>query len=202
MFNLEGFTDADWATNLDDRKSLSGLCILLGGNLITWSSKKQTAVARSSTESKYRALASTAAELVWVQNLLIEIGVSLQSTPPILWCDNIGAQALSSNPVQHARTKHIELDIHFVRNLVAKHKLSVRYISSLHQPANIFTKPLPLERFSFLFGKLSLSSPPINLRGPIEDVSRITQKDGTPQLYPIQTHVTAFVTTNSITRRE
>ena len=129
VLSLEGFSDADWATKLDDRKYMSGLCIFLGGNIITWSSKKQNTVARSSTESECRALASTSVELVWIQNLLMEIGVPFQLTPPILWCDNIGAQALASNPVHHARTKHIELDVHFVRNLVADHKLEVRYIS-------------------------------------------------------------------------
>ena len=144
VLSLEGF--ADWATNLDDRKSMSGLCIFLGGNIITWSSKKQNVVARSSTESEYRALASTVAELVWIQNLLMDIGVPLQLPPPILWCDNIGAQALASSPVHHARTKHIELDVHFVRNLVADHKLEVRYISSKHQPADIFTESLALGR--------------------------------------------------------
>ena len=155
---------------------MSGLCIFLGGNIITWSSKKQNAVARSSTESEYRALASTATELVWIQNLLMEIGVPLQLTPPILWCDNIGAQALASNPVHHARTKHIELDVHFVRNLVVYHKLEVRYISSEHQPADIFTKSLPLDRFSSLCSKLSLGSPPISLRGYVNDNSEPTSE--------------------------
>ena len=152
VFNLEGFSDADWATNLDDYKSMSGLCVFLGGNLITWSSKKQNAVSRSSTKSEYRALATTTAELVWIQNLLTEIGIPLQTQPPILWCDNIGAQALASNPVHHARTKHIEIDVHFIRNLVAEKKLEVRYVSSNnHQPADLFTKPLPFERFNFVF---------------------------------------------------
>ena len=71
MLSLEGFSDADWATNLDDRKSMSGLCIFLGGNITPGSSKKQNAVARSSTELEYKALASTAIELVWIQNLLM-----------------------------------------------------------------------------------------------------------------------------------
>ena len=155
---------------------MSGLCFFLGGNIITWSSKKQNAVARSSTESEYRALASTATELVWIQNLLMEIGVPLQLTPSILWCDNIGAQALASNPVHHARTKNIELDVHFVRNLVVYHKLEVRYISSEHQPADIFTKSLPLDRFSSLCRKLSLGSPPISLRGYVNDNSEPTSE--------------------------
>ena len=99
VLSLEGFSDADWATNIDDRKPMSGLCVFLGPNLITWSSKKQNVVACSSTESEYRALAATATELVWVQNLLIELGISLPATPPMLWCDIVGAQALATNPV-------------------------------------------------------------------------------------------------------
>ena len=162
---------------MDDRKSMSGFCVFLGGNLITWSSKKQNAVSRSSTKSKYRALATTTAELVWIQNLLTEIGIPLQTQPPILWCDNIGAQALASNLVHHARTKHIKIDVHFIRNLVAEKKLEVRYVSSNHQPADLFTKPLPLERFNFLCSKLSLSSPPISLREQIRNTSRSYHKD-------------------------
>ena len=91
LLNLEGFSDADWVSNIDDRKSVSGICIFLSGNLITWSSKKQQVVARLSTESEYRALSSTTTELVWIQNLVTKIGVQLQSQPPLLWSNNMGA---------------------------------------------------------------------------------------------------------------
>ena len=115
VFNLHGYSDADWAGNLDDRKSTSGFCIYLGGNLISWCSKKQHVVARSSTESEYRSLALATSELIWIQALLNEVGVCFTGCP-VLWCDNISARSLASNPVYHARTKHIELDIHFVRD--------------------------------------------------------------------------------------
>ena len=164
--NLEGFADADWASNIDDRKSMSGICIFLGGNLINWSAKKQASVSRSSTESEYRALASAATEIVWMQQLLQELQAPLQMTPPVLWCNNLGAQALASNPVHHARTKHIEIDVHFIRDLVTSNKLDVRYISTLHQPADIFTKTLFADRFSFLCSKLNLESFQFSLRGP------------------------------------
>ena len=102
---LEGHSDADWASNLDDRKSVSGVCIFLRGNLITWSSRKQKVVAKSSAEAEYRALSSAATDLVWIQNILTKIGVNLSQTP-VLWSDNLGAQGLACNPVYHAITKH------------------------------------------------------------------------------------------------
>lgn len=89
----------------------------LGDTLVSWSSKKQAVVSRSSTESEYRALAHVSSEIAWIQSLLSEFGFPLPQTP-ITWCDNMGASALAMNPVYHARTKHIELDIHFVRDKV------------------------------------------------------------------------------------
>jgi histone deacetylase 1/2 len=113
---------------------------------VAWSARKQATVSRSSTESEYKAIANATSEIIWIQALLGELGVS-QRHPPILWCDNIGATFLSANPVFHARTRHIEVDFHFIRERVAKKLLQIRFISSKDQIADIFTKPLPLPQF-------------------------------------------------------
>jgi Reverse transcriptase (RNA-dependent DNA polymerase) len=138
-FDLHAYSDADWAGSLDDRKSTSGFCIYLGSNIISWGSKKQATVARSSTESEFRCLATTCSELVWLQLLITELHIPLSSTPT-LWCDNIGATFLAANPVIHARTKHVEIDFHFIRERVANKTLRISFISSKDQIADVFTK--------------------------------------------------------------
>ena len=112
------FLDSDWAGDRDDRKSVAGFAVFLGPNLVSWSSKKQSVVSRSSAEAEYRALAHAASEVVWIKSLLAELQVKL-STTPLMWCDNQSAIALAYNPVYHAKTKHVELDIHFIRDKVA-----------------------------------------------------------------------------------
>jgi histone deacetylase 1/2 len=149
LHGISIFTNADWAGCVDDRRSIGGYAIFVGPNLVSWSLKKQPTVSRSSTEAEYKALANGAAEAIWVDSVLSELGVQRQRTP-ILWCDNLGATYLTANPVFHARTKHIEIDFHFVRERVATGELQVRFISSSDQVADVFTKPATrqmLDRF-------------------------------------------------------
>lgn len=115
--------------------------MFLGSNLISWSACKQPTVSRSSTESEYKAIANATAEIMWVQILLKELNIN---SPRIakLWCDNLGAKYLSANPVFHARTKHIEVDYHFVRERVLQKLLEIDFVSSQDQVADGFTKAL------------------------------------------------------------
>ena len=108
-FSLSAFSDSNWAGDPFNRHSITGYIVYLGYNPITWSAKKQDIVSRSSTESEYRALATTTAELYWLRQVLKDLGIYL-SVPPKLWCDNVLALAIASNPVFHAHTKHIEVD--------------------------------------------------------------------------------------------
>lgn len=129
--------------------------MFLGSNLLSWSSKKQPTVSRSSTEAEYKAVSNVATELLWIQSLFRELGVILPSAP-ILYCDNIGATYLSSNPAFYARTKHIEIDYHFVRDCVASKTLVVKFLLSKDQLANILNKPLVSHRFQLLRSTLNV----------------------------------------------
>jgi len=167
-FTLHGFSDSDWASNPDDRRSTTGYGIFFGSNLISWSAKKQTVVSRSSTKAKYRAMAITTADLYWLRMLFKELQLPLPS-PLTIWCDNSGALAIASNPVSHARTKHIEVDFHFIREKVLNKDIQLRYLSTIDQLADNFTKGLPADRFSFLRDKLPVI-PPLSLRGGVKDI--------------------------------
>ncbi|KAL4038812.1 hypothetical protein IC575_002443 [Cucumis melo] len=163
--SLVGFADADWASNPDDRKSTSGFCVYFGNNLVSWGSKNQSIIFRSSTEAEYRCLTLLATELVWIRSLLNDLYIDLPF-PPILWCDNLSAVHLSTNPILHSKTKHVELDIYCVRDLIQKGKLSIRHLPATEQIADILTKPLFAQSFHTLKNKLTvIDSAAICLQG-------------------------------------
>lgn len=149
---------------MDDRKSTTGSAIYLGNHLISWSSKKQKAVSRSSTAAEYKALVAATSEITWVEFLLQEIG-NFTSSTPILWCDNLSATYLTANPIFHSRTKHMEIDFHFVLDKVRAKTLSVRYVSSHDLVADLLTKPLSKSRFLELQSKLIVVQTPAQLEG-------------------------------------
>ena len=156
---LHAFSDADWAGDPTNCRSTTGYCFLLDSSLISWRSKKQTFVARSSTEAEYRALADTTSELLWLRWFLKDLGVSTSSATP-LYCDNQSAIHITHNDVFHKRTKHIEIDFHFIRYHLVYSAFKLFSVSSKDQLANIFTKSHPKGRLRTLVDNLKLVSHP------------------------------------------
>ncbi|XP_028798944.1 uncharacterized protein LOC114754339 [Neltuma alba] len=143
---ITAYCDADWASDCNDRHSTTGFCIYFGTNLVAWSSKKQATMARSSTEAEYRSMASTVTEVLWIKSLLQELRVAL-SGPARVLCDNLSTVMMTANPILHARTKHIELDLHFVREKAIKKEFIVQHIPSQDQVADGMTKALSQSTF-------------------------------------------------------
>nr|GEV45024.1 NBS-containing resistance-like protein [Tanacetum cinerariifolium] len=144
---------------LATRRSTFGYCVFLGDNLLAWSSKRQDTLSRSSAEAEYRGVANDVAETSWIRNLLHELHTPL-FTATLVYCDNVSAVYMSSNPVQHQRTKHIEINIHFIRDKVAAGHVRVLHVPSRFQYAYIFTKGLPYPLFADFRSSLSVRKTP------------------------------------------
>ena len=153
-FDLVGFSDADYASDKVDRKSTSGTCHFLGRSLAWWSSKKQNCVSLSTAESEYIAAGSCCAQLLWMKQTLKDYGIHLKQVP--LYCDNKSAIKIANNPVQHSKTKHIEIRHHFLRDHVVKEDIDIIHVNAEEQLADIFTKPLDEKRFSKLRCELNI----------------------------------------------
>ncbi|CAH9084965.1 unnamed protein product [Cuscuta europaea] len=152
------YSDADWTGCPDSSRSTTGFAVFLGPILVSWKAKKQLTVSKSSTEAEYRAIAYTVQDTLHIRSVLFELGWPI-SEPVHLLCDNISASYLTANPVQHARSKHIQIDYHFVHERVAHGDLIVKHVPTHLQLADIFTKSLSSQRFHFLKDNLRVVSP-------------------------------------------
>ncbi|CAL1410190.1 unnamed protein product [Linum trigynum] len=152
---LCGFSDSDFAGCVDTRRSTSGWCIQFGGSFISWRCKKQDKVSKSSTEAEYRAMSEVSSELVWIHRLLADLGVSCP-TPMELHVDNTSAIRIATNPVLHDIMKHIEIHVHYIRDLVRDGTIQLQHIQTEEQVVDLFTKPFPTSRHWYLGDKLML----------------------------------------------
>ncbi|KAK6130243.1 hypothetical protein DH2020_036053 [Rehmannia glutinosa] len=152
-FSLKGYSDSDYAGNIDDRKSTSGSCQFLSDCLVSWFSKKQNCVSLSTTARIYfrrLLLYST----FWMKQTLADYKCSFENVP--IFCDNISAINIAQNPVHHNRTKHIEIRHHFLRDCVSKRKIEISFVPSQDQLADIFTKPLTSRDFASIRARLGI----------------------------------------------
>ncbi|XP_062080074.1 uncharacterized mitochondrial protein AtMg00810-like [Humulus lupulus] len=156
--SLTGWCDSDWAACPLTRRSLTGWLVFLGHSPISWKTKKQPTVARSSVEAEYHSMASLTCELKWLKGLLLRLGI--QHTDAIgLYCDSQSALHIARNLVFHERTKHIEADCHFVRDAIQDGTILPSYVPTTVQLADIFTKPLGTRQFQFFLSKLGIYDP-------------------------------------------
>ncbi|KAK6140670.1 hypothetical protein DH2020_025577 [Rehmannia glutinosa] len=139
-FSLKGYSDSDYAGNIDDRKSTSGSCQFLGDCLVSWFSKKQNCVSLSTADGRIYFHDFCCTQLLWMKQTLADYKCSFENVP--IFCDNISAINIAQNPVHHNRTKHIEIRHHFLRDCVSKRKIEISFVPSQDQLADIFTKPL------------------------------------------------------------
>ena len=152
---LVGYCDSDWAGSLDDRKSTSGYVFTLGSGAISWSSKKQSTVALSSSEAEYAAITSAACQAIWLRRLLADF-LQDQVTATEIYCDNMSAINLTKNAIFHSRTKHIDIRHHFIRELVAQGDIAMKFCTTNQQMADILTKSLAFKKQDFFMMKMGV----------------------------------------------
>ena len=153
-FDLIGYTDSDYAGCKIDRKSTSGRCQFLLRRLVSWYNNKQHSVSTSTAEAEYIAAGSYCAQILWMKNQLQDYGLDLTKIP--ILCDNTSAIAIANNPVQHTRTKHVDIRYHFLREHVMNGTVELHFVPTNQQITEIFTKPRDESTFSRLVGELGM----------------------------------------------
>jgi len=153
--SVECFADADWAGSVEDSKSTTGYCTKVWGNVVTWKSKKQDVVARSSAEAEYRAIAQGVCELIWINKLLQDLFVPLPE-PMKLFSDSKSAISIVHNPVQHDRMKHVRLDRDYIKSEIENGTFTLHYVPTKLQEADILTKALLKSDFESNVSKLGM----------------------------------------------
>jgi hypothetical protein len=156
--HFHGFCDSDWGSNVDDRRSVTGYVFMLGGGAVSWQSKKQPTVALSSVEAEYMAATQATREAMWWRKLLHELGIQSSPTIIIIRSDSQGSIALSKNPEHHARSKHIDIRHHFVREQVAAGVVALQYVPTQEMLADVLTKPLSRDQHVKLVHEMGVHS--------------------------------------------
>ena len=191
--DLHGYSDADWASCPDDR-SISGYCICLGSNIISWSSSKQRVVSKSSVESDITTLLPS---LLNLYGFYLLSKNCLSIAPPTICCDNQSAAHLAHNPVFHSRAKHIEIGLHFIRKKVLCNELVIKYVPSQDQIADILTKHLSTAHYCNLHIKLSVISFPMSFRGDDNHLTSSQTSHNRSTKHPTNSVSVTTIQTNS-----
>jgi hypothetical protein len=152
---LHGYCDVDWAGDTQDRRSTTGYVFMLGNGAISWNSKRQPTIALSTTEAEYMATSQGIKEAIWLRQLLEDVGF-VQENATKMECDNQGCIALAKNPTHHSRTKHIDIQYHFIREKIEHEVIDLQYCPSQYMVADVLTKALPKVRHKILCKEMGL----------------------------------------------